>query len=427
MNKNSCKDKACFNCPRSSLCSEEKTKTHYVFCQFDTRFLYRDYQKTLADQYYEKQWESKQKDGYYKPKEYWEIPTWITEIDGILENAGHTSELKILDSIDGKRFKVYNTSDSKRHNVHLFSVLDINKQYVRQIAKDNPDSIFLCGGYIAEPFKYFKDCPNVTWCTSIANFCGIMGFEYSYEVSYRLFKDTKCIPRLTMSTGCKHNCKFCCVDRELKEYSVRDILKQIDAMINLDFKLVYINDKTFGQCKNYKSLDDIRREIKAYNLAFDGFIIQTTAAKCKDLTFCKELKSLGVKVVEIGVETYNDQWLKEYRKPHSCKMIDNAMVNLFSEGLKIIPNILIGLIGENLESYRNTINFLEYWNLDIYSLNIYNLAIYADTDLAKETNANSSDTDEMLAQKSYHTDRDKINIDIFYSEVFKLGIEILDQ
>lgn len=401
-------------------------KTNYIFCQFDTRFLYRDYKETLADQFYNKQWETKAKDGYYKPEEFWEVPTWITEIDGILEKSGHTSKLKILDSIDGKRFKVSQTTDHE--NIHLFSALDINKQYIREIALQNPDSLFIVGGYI-DGVNYFGDIMNIEYVDSIPEFCKLESLPYTYEVSYRLFAGTACIPRLTMSTGCKHNCKFCCVEKDLKEYSRPDVYKQIKAFKALDFKLVYVNDKTFGQADNYKMLWECFRLIRRYNPAFEGFIIQTTAAKCKNAAFCKDLKSMGVKVVELGVETYNGNLLSAYRKPHNCDMISDSMLNLYGAGLRIVPNILIGLIGETLETYKETLWFLNYWSQGstnfIYSMNAYNLAVYADTDLAKEINADTADSNEMKTQKSYHTKTDKANIDYFYNALFTLGMEIL--
>lgn len=220
-----------------------------------------------------------------------------------------------------------------------------------------------------------------------------------------------------------HNCKFCCVDKNLIEYNNADIFKQAESFKGLEFKLVYINDKTFGQACNYKRLKEVKYIIKQYNPAFKGFIVQTTAAKCKDLGFCKELRRLGVRVVEIGVETFNDSLLREYRKPHNEKMIRASFDNLDTARLKIIPNILIGLIGEDRGSYQNTLDFLEPKN--IYSLNIYNLAIYADTDLAKEIKSTKHDTNELEPFKSYHTKNDMLAIDYFYNEIFNLGLDIL--
>jgi len=401
-------------------------KTHYVFCQFDTRFLYRDYKETLADQYYAKQWETKQKDGYYKPDQFWELPTWITEIDGVLEKHEYTSELKIISEVADFTMTGYDVNKT----VFLFSALDINKQYIKDTAMVNSDYLFIVGGYI-DGVEYFGDIMNIEYQNDIQEFCLVENIPFSYEVSYRLFKGLKCIPRLTLSTGCKHNCKFCCVEKDLKEYSSLDIYKQIEAMKVLDFKLVYLNDKTFGQCENYKELKGVDELLHHWNKDFDGFIIQTTAAKCKDAAFCYGLKSLGVKVVEIGVETYNDRLLRKYKKPHNIKMIMQSMENLMRAKLNIIPNILIGLIGETSTTYRYTLGFLKWYSHEyrkaIYSLNVYNLAVYAGTDLANEVNAGTDDSNEMETDKSYHTEADRNNIDYFYSEVFKLGIDILDK
>lgn len=391
-------------------------KTHYVLCQFDTRFLYRDNKDTPADRYYETFWSEKKKDGYYKPDAFWEIPIWITEIDGILEKQEYTSELYIINS--EKDFDLSRKYDLE-NTVFLFSALDVNKQYIKDIARLNQECLFIVGGYI-DGTEYFEYLMNIEYVNSIAEYCKIEGLDYSYEVSYRLFRGIECIPRLTMSTGCKHNCKFCNVEKDLKEISYADIIKQVKAMKVLKFKLVYLNDKTFGQCENYRQLKEVRKVMRLCNPKFEGFIVQTTAAKCKDETFCIELRWLGVKIVEIGVETYNDKLLTEYRKPHNTEMIDVSFGNLLSQDIKIIPNIIIGLIGENIQTYRSTIAFLYGAKRYIYGLNIYNLAIYADTDLVKEINTDTGNTNEMQVNKSYHTDLDRQIIEYFYDRVFKL-------
>ncbi len=395
----------------------------YVFCQFHTDFLNLDVSNTLADKYYAEIWKAKAKDGYYKPDAFWEIPTWITEIDGILDKHGLNSELNIIEC---RRDLDLSEKYDFKNTVFLFSALDVNKHFIKDVLKinANPGLMIYVGGYISDPRTYFTG-PNVIWKDSIAAFCRGQGLDYSYEVSYRLFKHEATIPRLTMSTGCLHNCKFCCVDKDLIGYNDMDIRKQISAMENLDFKLVYINDKTFGQHENYQNLALYKILILKYNPKFEGFIIQTTAAKCKDRSFCINLRALGVRIVEIGVESYNDRLLRDYCKPHNEKMILKSFTNLKSTGLKIIPNIIIGLIGESASTYQNTMRFLEFCGSSIYSLNIYNLAIYDNTDLAKEVNHFDSDANELESNKSYHSTHDKKAIDYFYNGVFGLGLNIL--
>jgi len=392
----------------------------YVFCQFDTRFLYPTGKiESLADQYYREFWSEKAKHGYCKPSAFWEVPTWITEIDGILSKNGSGSELKIISSQADFDLSGYSADD-----IFLFSALDINKQYIKDLGSRNHGKMLLVGGYI-DGKEYFADIPGILWRDSIRDFCEGQNLKYSYEVSYQLFAGVKTIPRLTLSTGCLHNCRFCSIENELKEHTWDDIRKQVDSWKVLKYRLVYVNDKTFGQANNYKWLRDIKFIIRAYNPEFEGFIVQTTARKCKDYDFCRDLKTYGVKFVEIGLESHNDRILQKYQKPHNVKMINRSFVNLAKFKINIIPNIIIGLIGESIHTYKNTIDFLTRWSDCIFSLNIYNLAVYDNTDLADEVKLKKKDQNEMESSRSYHTAKDKQAIMYFYNLVFKLGLSLL--
>ncbi len=394
----------------------------YVFCQFDTRFLYRGEVGSIADDFYSRHWQAKEQDGYYKPDAFWEIPTWITEVDGVLAKHGYKSELKVISGFEYFYLGEYTPT------TFLFSVLDINKEYVKQVIKANTSCDFIVGGYIDNPHDFFRDCPNVTWRKSVEDFCNTIGVDipYSYEVSYRLFAGVKCIPRLTMSTGCNHNCKFCCVEKCVKHLKADDVRKQLDAMTVLDYQLIYLNDKTFGQAQNFKDLAVIWDVVRHCNPDFSGFIIQTTAQKCSSPAFCEFISGCGVLIVEMGIETFNNDLLAEYRKPHNEKMILKSMQNLQAVHINVIANVLIGLVGETKKSYSRTLTFLELYRPQLYSLNIFNLAIYAGTDLAAGLGA-ADDTDEMKSEKSYHTPDDLEAINYFTEGVFDIGNFILGE
>jgi len=73
--------------------------------------------------------------------------------------------------------------------------------------------------------------------------------------------------------------------------------------------------------------------------------------------------------------------------------------------------VITGLVGENLETYLHTLDFIEDHQNMLYALNIYTLAVYSDKEYGQEINArplNGSDTARY-----------------FYNEIFELGTEIL--
>lgn len=390
-----------------------------LFCQFHNNLINGQYEKNIADSYYNGIYKHKEIDGYFKTDSFFELPLWIAEIKGSLTNNFKT-ELLIIDNIKESIKQIENINP----DYICFSVLDVNKKYIHKIIKSLPDKTFILGGYIN--FESFKKYNNVKIFNSIKDFIESLGIDYNYNLDYSLFKGYKTIPRLTLSKGCLNRCKFCIVDKKIIEIPKRDIIKQIKAFKCLDFKLVYLNDKTLGQCQNYKLLPLIYKRIKKYNPSFKGFIIQTSCGMFKKVDFINTIKNCHIFACEIGIETYNNKLLKGLNKPQNTKTINNAMYQLRKLKIKIIPNIIIGLIGETKETYNNTLKFLNHFKKDIYLLNIYNLALYLNSELAKDIDVTSdNDLNENSTNKSFYDKQALKDNEYFYNKVFKLGLNLL--
>ena len=383
----------------------------------------------ISQQYYATLYNKKHSDGYYKSYHFWEIPNWISII-----NYNVDCDFYICKNIE----ETVNYLLVNNYNYVCFSVLDVNKHIIKDIIDNynyeieeynfyncvNEASKFILGGYI-DLFEYFKVCDSSSYIifNTIKEFINYLGIEYKLGYDYKHFKDYETIPRLTLSTGCLHNCDFCTIEKELKEIPINTILQQIKSFEPLKFKLVYINDKTYGQCQNYKILPNIYRLIKKYNKQFKGFIIQTTTTKF--LTFeNKFIKDAHIKYIELGIETYNDLILKKYHKPSSEKTINLSCDKIRQlKNVWLIPNILIGIPEETELSYNRTLKFISQ-NKDIIShMNIYNLAVYDNTPLSKKLKYTEADKNENNLNKSFH--KDKTIHNNFYVNIHILGIDIL--
>ena len=98
---------------------------------------------------------------------------------------------------------------------------------------------------------------------TINSFSALISGNYVYEYDYRDFTGYKCIPRLALSTGCKYKCRFCSVSSNLTEIDQWSIEQHMKSFRDLDFKLVYLNDKTFGQARNHSLLPELSKKLKA--------------------------------------------------------------------------------------------------------------------------------------------------------------------
>jgi len=375
---------------------------------------------SVSDEYFDKLYS--QREGYYRPEDFWEVPVWIGEAAHVFPNSDAYVVRGVSEAVDLMNFTEYDTV--------MFSAMDTNKEIIKDIAERYGGKVVV-GGYIDPTF--FKGLKNVKFYDSMDKAAKGEGVKYSRGINYHHFKGTKTVPRLCLSTGCLHKCAFCVVKKKVMAQPTKFIDQQLEAIKDLDFELVYLDDKTFGQASNYKYLSEVNKRIKKFNPKFKGFVIQTTAPQFMKLDdgFIQES---GIRYVELGVESYNDEILKRVKKPHNTKLLDRAVNKIRKNNLQFIPNILVGLAGkdangkiwsETQQSYARTMSFLRINRNIISHINVYNLALYEGTELAAQLEVKSEiDLDENQVTRSYHLDPE-IH-EQFYHNVMEFASERLD-
>jgi tRNA A37 methylthiotransferase MiaB len=245
--------------------------------------------------------------------------------------------------------------NTNKYDFVLMSLMNANQHMIKQIISVCKEQKFLVGGYNdAFMHEMEKELKNVTICDTTSDTAFHLGVEYRFGTDYTLFKKENTIPRLTLSYGCLNNCKFCIVPhKKLTEVPNDVIFQQVDSFSHLNYRLIYIDDKTFGQAPNYHIIKEITEK---HNKDFNGFIVQTTTGMV--VRNGDYFKDIGVKVVEIGLETYNDVLLREYRKPSTEKLIRESILAAEKSNIMLIANLIIGLDGETEETYKRTYDFV---------------------------------------------------------------------
>ena len=372
-----------------------------LFIQVSAELINGPYRASKADKYYQAIYDLKP--GYNKDRHFWELPLWIAEIDGYLQ--GHiNTDFRVITGTEPLK-------GVNHYDYILFSVMDSNKVYIKDFIKTYKGKAeILTGGY--------TQIKGIRFFNSPADLASYLDVPYKYALSYEHFRDTNTIPRITLSKGCKHHCKFCTIPSIIEQKSYADILYQARKISeSLKFEYIYVSDPTFGQADNHVILSDAYELVKQNNPEFKGFIIQTTASQLNKPGFIDSLPGLGVKIVEIGMESYNDKILRSLRKPASEKLILKAVQGLKAQNIDIILNVIIGLLGEDTETYGNTLQFIKDHEYDIFALNIYSLAVYENSEYGQEIGVKAS------AEKCEHGDAKAT--EYLYNKIFDLGLEIL--
>lgn len=386
-----------------------------VMFQFSSGKLYDDRTPEIMTQYYNKLY-SGVREGYTRPNDFWEIPQWISNVAYMVPDS---DVYVIRDISEAEKF-----INSSQYKMALFSVMDVNKDEVRRLAENNRSNTKIgIGGY--SDMSMFHGIKNVQLFTDLKQLSQYLNVPYKKGYNFKHFTGVKCIPRLTLSSGCLHKCTFCVIPKNLSETDKEAIDQQVESFKNLNASLIYIDDKTFGQAGNYFYLVNIFDKMKSNNPDFEGFIIQTTALQMRKLN-ASWLKAAGIKYIELGIESYNNAILKRYKKPANEQIIDDAVEKIRDAGINFIPNIIVGFPEETYQTYKHTYDFIVR-NSDIIShMNIYNLAVYDHTELSNMIKVKfDSDADENVITKSFHSDPN-LHKSFFYS-IYKLGIKLLDR
>jgi hypothetical protein len=287
--------------------------------------------------------------GYHYPTHFMEIPYWIPILSSSFPAGQFERELLVVDDMAVARERFARASQD---TAFFFSVLDANVEFVRELAGTGARMVL--GGY-TDPAE-FAAFPNVDYLGAPEEVVTrVHGARPPGVLDYELFRGLACIPRFSLSTGCSFRCAFCTVPTALVEADPAHVREQALAMDPLDFDLVFMDDKSFGDAKNWPSLGEVGEHVRGINSEFFGFIVQMPPSLAAKPGFLERCRDLGVRYVEFGVETADDTLLRYLRKPFRVRHLERACEIVRDLGLYAIPNLIIGIPGD---TYAGTVSWL---------------------------------------------------------------------
>ena len=217
----------------------------------------------VSDGYWDAFYSAYRENGYVRMTDAFEIPKWIAEVCYFLPKDSYRKICWVHHSVEEAKEKIREGG----YDYVLFSVMTCTKGFTDKIISETDSSQkFVIGGYDDWIFEAERKYRNVKTAKNMAESAKLIGLPYRFGTDYSLFKGWTVLPRLTLSSGCKNNCKFCIVPHTMSVVAKECIEQQVDSFRDLSFRLIYIDDKTFGQADNYVLIKELGIEmIMQYN------------------------------------------------------------------------------------------------------------------------------------------------------------------
>lgn len=202
------------------------------------------------------------------------------------------------------------------------------------------------------------------------------------------------IPIFIPHLGCPNDCVFC-NQRKISgktEYTRASVAKEIDdALLTINKELYDIEIAFFGG-----SFTGIDRDEMIWLLDLAQSYIDSGKADSIRLStrpdyingeIIEILSRYSVKVVELGIQSMNDNVLFASKRGHTSKDSEKACSMLKSAGFNVIGQMMTGLPQSTLEDEINTAKKICELNVD--GARIYSTVVFHDTQLKEMTESGS--------------------------------------
>ena len=170
------------------------------------------------------------------------------------------------------------------------------------------------------------------------------------------------ISYIETSRGCPYRCAFCLSGRcsPLRFFDLERVKKDIVKLANSGTQTIKFVDRTFNA--NSTRANEILLFIKEnygkeipQNVCFH-FEIAGDILKDSTLEILSTMPE-GAVQLEIGMQSFNEETLKTInRKTNTKKLIENIKKLISFNNMHIHIDLIAGLSGENLESFKNSFN-----------------------------------------------------------------------
>ena len=158
------------------------------------------------------------------------------------------------------------------------------------------------------------------------------------------------------SRGCPFKCVFCNrMDRKYRCHSEQYVLGEIEEIIQLGVKEIFIHDDTFTI--NRKRVIGICRGIIEREL--DIIWEARTRVDCIDEEMLSLMRRAGCHRLSFGVESGSERVLKSMKKGITLEQVEKVFEWCRKEGITILADFMIGNLDEEHEDIQKSIDLVK--------------------------------------------------------------------
>ncbi len=184
---------------------------------------------------------------------------------------------------------------------------------------------------------------------------------------------------LITSRGCPFNCIFCNRrDKKYYEHSAEYVLGEIESILSLGIKEIFIHDDTFTINRN-RAISICKGVIK---MKTDLLCQARTRVDCVDRKMLSYMKEAGCSRLSFGIESGSKTVLKRLKKNISLEKALEVFKWCKEEGIETLADFMVGCPGEKKSDVKRTNSFIRKLKPEYIQFSI--CTPYPDTELYKE-------------------------------------------
>ncbi|NQV01962.1 MAG: radical SAM protein [Bacteroidia bacterium] len=169
--------------------------------------------------------------------------------------------------------------------------------------------------------------------------------------------------------GCPFDCSFCDViytyGRIPRSKTIDQVLQEIRNLYEMNVQMVFIADDNFAGNRKYTK--ELLTQLFELNNSFAnpiGFITQLDITIAQDKELLTLLANCNFLAVMIGIESVNEESLKDFNKQQNLRIsIPAAVQNIQSYGIVVLAHMIIGADSDDHTVFQKTADFVREANI----------------------------------------------------------------